>query len=116
MEIVLGIYDTTAWEELVSKRNFHWEFYPFKIKHHDKLFIIEVVHAAIIKADVINFILDGISLPLDVIKSCSCHELSIILNCQEFVDKTIFWLNSKKISTNDLLEKIKQSREQKIKL
>lgn len=116
MEIVLGIYDTTAWEELVSKRNFHWEFYPFKIKHDNKLFVIDVVHAAIIKADVINFILDGISLPLDVIKSCSCHELSIILNSQQFVDKTTFWIDSKKISTNYLLEKIKESRERKIKL
>lgn len=105
MKIVLGIYNTQEWENL-TLLNPDWLIYPF-VKNVDFTYsVMDIVQDAIIKAEQINFVLDGIIIPLDVIHSYSCNELSVILDTPEYLLKTTFWLKEEVLQKRDLIRKI----------
>lgn len=64
------------------------------------------------KADKINFVLDGIQIPINSCKSLTCLELAIILENPKFLKKTQFYHKRKKvdrIKTSTFIQKIANS-------
>lgn len=105
MKIILGIYSTKEWENLMLL-NPDWLVYPFAKDVNFNYSVMDIVHTAIIKTDEINFVLDGIIVPLDVIHSYSCNELSLILDTPKYFLKTTFWLKGKILLRKHLIKKI----------
>ena len=105
MKIVLGIYSTQEWENLTAL-NPDWLIYPFAKDVDFGYSVMDIVQNAIIKTKEINFVLDGIIIPLDVIHSYSCNELSVILDTPEYFLKTTFWLRGEIMSKKALIKEI----------
>ena len=62
-------------------------------------------------ADVINFLLDNIRLPLEPFYSVTCKELQFLLD-NNLESKTTFWLNYKRVSTERVLEVYRSVKDQ----
>lgn len=107
MEIVLGVYSTNTWKKLLKKHP-HWKSFPFE--NESEGHVINLVLSTVISCDHVNFIIDDIYFPLDVVNSYSCSELTIILNSFEFLAKTTFWYKCEKISTEKVLTQLEKTK------
>lgn len=111
MNILLGIYRTPTFTELLKNSSYHT--YPFSELLTDwdyciNLGIIDLVAMACSHCNVIHFSLDKIILPIELAESYTCHELLLILRNPKFLDKTIFYLDNKKLSKSEFEEWYKE--------
>lgn len=107
IEILLGIFRTGAYKEMNLSNN--WHNYPFiELIGHTNQFgsVIDVVEAAIQKADRVHFILDGIHLPLTTVHSVSCQELSLIINNKKYLNKTKFYFQKQEVDKEEMMNLI----------
>lgn len=106
MNILLGIYRTPTFTELLKNSSYHT--YPFSESLTDwdyciNLGIIDLVAMACSHCDKIYFSLDELILPLSQNpgESYTCNELSLILRNKRFLDKTTFFLDNKELTQEE---------------
>lgn len=108
MEIALGIYSYSGlskpFRTLCEQKG--WDSYPFpRLDCYVDAYYLYNVEEAIKMSTGVNVILDGVSLPLSA-ASCTCEEIDMIMADQDFLDKTQFWLNCKKLDKDWVLSMI----------
>lgn len=111
MDILLGIFKSPTFKQM-SKDN-PWHVFPFLDITTESFMnnntLIDIAEGAIKVADNVHFVLDGINLPIDVIHSVSCQELSLIINNKDYLSKTTFYYGGLIVNKTKVLELIQQS-------
>jgi hypothetical protein len=133
MQIVLGVFHSSTFELLLGTSPFNYnkslsnenvDVFPFdKLNklgkynptYESSCWVRNLVGSAMYSCNLINFILDDVKLPLNNVRSVTCKELNILLEDQELIDKTVFWLEGKVIETKKVLDIIQKVKEDELK-
>jgi len=114
--IILGIFFSTYWEEIQQKTNSYSYFGWNEIPNYQRNYTMESIVEDCIKPLVeviegINFLLDGLYLPLNSEVSITCKELEYIISTPKALKMTQFWLKGEKIDTQAVLRIIKSVKD-----